>query len=258
MDLDTFCACDTAAQQQQGQQHASVLQQLDQQQAIITAVQLPLPITHLPHSSNGSSGSNGSNGHSSSGSVSFWSHKLTNHRSHNEHATVNASIWLSGPNSSSSSSSSTTAGGYQLRIAVGTYQSAAHSRQQGGQAAVDPQPLDTTTPGAGGAPAAAPAAAAAALPPTDRLEQQQQQQQQNAAAAGDDGGVWVCVRARHLETAVLQALQQQQQQEEEEVCVDSSSSSRSCAVMLQGVLGRLPDLLLHDIQPAGRLAGYVR
>jgi hypothetical protein len=120
---------------------------------VITAVRLQLPI-------------------GGEGSSAVWSYKLTTHRHHNEHAAVNMCCWLAG-----------TQHGYQLRVAVGTYQH----------------------------------------------------------CSGGSSVVWRCSRAAAVEAALLEALQQQKQQEG----------------LLQ-VLSRLPELLLQDITPAGRLEQYVR
>lgn len=170
MDVADLCC-------KQQQQHEAVLQQLDQQQAVITAVKLPLPITPAAAGTNSSS--------SSSGSVSFWSHKLTTHRYSNEHAAVNASIWLQAPANNSSSSGPDAAGAYTLRIAVGTYQ------QQPGSSD-----------------------AAAACNGTSSLHTtgQQQQQQTQGTRQPHSEGSWVCTRAHALEAALLQVLIQQQQQ----------------------------------------------
>ena len=245
MDLETFCTTGQQQQQQQQQQYegdAKVLQLLDRQQAVITAVQLTLPVAAGSSSSNG--GSNGGSISSSNGvggSVKFWSHKLTTHRLCNEHAAVNASIWLSGPhltdstqhnNSSNNSINNTntastqgvteaagagTAGSYSLRIAVGTYQQQSPQGVGDSNAAgmIGVHDSDSTAGQQGAA------------------EQQLQQQQ----------GVWQCRRAAALEAALLEALQQQQEQ--------------GCCGVLQ-VLDSLAELVQEDIQPGGRMAAYVR
>lgn len=72
----------------------------------------------------------------------------------------------------------------------------------------------------------------------------QQDRSDSSSSSGGDG-VWVCSRASQLETAVLEALQQQE-------------SAGATAASLCAVLQRLPDLLLQDIHPAGRMADYIR
>jgi hypothetical protein len=200
---------DLCGKQQKQKQQQAVLQQLDQQQAVITAVKLPLPIT-ASAAVNGSSGSNSR----SSSSVAFWSHKLTTHRYSNEHAAVNAAIWLQAPTSSSNGPGA--AGSYTLRIAVGTYQQ---------------QPTSS--------------GAAHACNGTSSLHTTGEQQQTGDTSPSHSEGSWVCTRAHALEAALLQVLTQQQQQE---------GAQQSLLQVLAGV----SELLLQDIQPAGRLAGYVR
>jgi hypothetical protein len=67
--------------------------------SVITALRLPLPIGE-------------------EGASAVWSYKLTTHRHHNEHAAVNLCCWLS----KSPQQQQQQQGGYQLRVAVGTYQ----------------------------------------------------------------------------------------------------------------------------------------
>jgi hypothetical protein len=118
--------------------------------SVITAVRMPLPL-------------------GAECSSAVWSHKLTTHRHHNEHAAVNLCCWLTGLQQQD----------YQLRIAVGMYQHSSSSKVG-----------------------------------------------------------WRCSRAAAVEAAVLSALQQQDG-------------------LLQ-VLAQLPQLLLQDVTPAGRLQQYVR
>jgi hypothetical protein len=229
LDLADFCSTDQQQQQQ------DILQLLDKQQAVISAVKLPLPILNTT-----------AKGSSSSSSVAFWSHKVTTHRRFNEHAAVNASIWLQGPQTDCGSSTSTSTlettsasaasasvaaegGRYTLRIAVGTYQ-----QQQQQHPAY--QEGTNTCNGVNGV-------------HKDEHQQQQQQQQQPPlppASSGPAKGVWVCTRARALEAELLQALQQQQQQQQ------------GLAPTLLQVLSDMPALLLADVTPDGCMAEYVR
>ncbi|WIA12062.1 hypothetical protein OEZ85_012139 [Tetradesmus obliquus] len=132
----------------------------DSSSSVITAIRLPLPI-----------------GEGCSSAV--WSYKLTTHRHHNEHAAVNLCCWLAG----------TQQQGFQLRVAVGTYQHSSSS---------------------------------------------------SSSSSGSSNAAWRCSRAAAVEAALLAALAQQEQGG------------------LLRVLGQLPELLLRDVTPAGRLEQYVR
>lgn len=187
----------------------AALDLLDKQQAVITAVCLPLPLS------------------SSSKRMAFWSHKLTAHRQFNEHAVVNAAMWLEWPTSSSSSgdgdgaNTEAAADGYDIRIAIGTYQRVACSY-------VPATVHDSSHMIATG-------------------HDTQQQQQQPPHSSGDEG-VWLCGRAYELETNLLKVLEGPQEGSEDR---DGPLALLPCLPWMLGMD------LLRPYKPAGRLAAYV-
>lgn len=153
--------------------------------ALITAVRFPLPMEQPA-------------GSTASRSLAVWSYKLTTHRRCNEHAAVNICCWLSGPQLTAvqDGNSSSSGAGYQLRVAVGTYELGSNSDS-------------------------------------------------NGETSGFSSAVaWRCCRAQHVEAAVLAALKQQQHPSQGQA--------------LLAVLADLPQLLMQDISPGGRMGDYVR